>query len=105
MKDAYRCDGVSTRQHNEPAGDQDVWHLHVHVLPRHQGDQLYLRHLDGAYGARRGPGAVRGTVAAIAPPPDSLTGHTCTLHATRDGGVQPVGVGHEVQVFSALRIR
>lgn len=49
MKDAYRCDGVSTRQHNEPAGDQDVWHLHVHVLPRYQGDELYPRHLDAAY--------------------------------------------------------
>lgn len=49
MKEAYRCDGVSTRQHNEPAGDQDVWHLHVHVFPRYDGDRLYLRHLDAAY--------------------------------------------------------
>ncbi|MFD2793224.1 HIT family protein [Promicromonospora vindobonensis] len=49
MKEAYRCDGVSTRQHNEPAGDQDVWHLHVHVFPRYEGDQLYLRHLDAVY--------------------------------------------------------
>ena len=49
MKEAYLCDGVSTRQHNEPAGDQDVWHLHVHVLPRYEGDRLYLRHLDAAY--------------------------------------------------------
>jgi histidine triad (HIT) family protein len=49
MKEAYRCDGVSTRQHNEPAGDQDVWHLHVHVFPRYEGDRLYLRHLDAAY--------------------------------------------------------
>ncbi|MFD2028127.1 HIT family protein [Promicromonospora aerolata] len=49
MKKTYQCDGVSTRQHNEPAGDQDVWHLHVHVLPRYEDDQLYLRHLDAAY--------------------------------------------------------
>lgn len=49
MKRAYGCDGVSTRQHNEPAGDQDVWHLHAHVFPRYDGDQLYLRHLDAAY--------------------------------------------------------
>ena len=27
LKEAYRCDGVSTRQHNEPAGNQDVWHF------------------------------------------------------------------------------
>jgi histidine triad (HIT) family protein len=49
MKSAYGCDGISTRQHNEPAGDQDVWHLHVHVFPRYAGDQLYLRHLDATY--------------------------------------------------------
>lgn len=41
MKQAYGCDGVSTRQHNEPAGNQDVWHYHVHVFPRYDGDGLY----------------------------------------------------------------
>jgi histidine triad (HIT) family protein len=41
MKRVYQCDGVSTRQHNEPAGNQDVWHYHVHVTPRFHGDQLY----------------------------------------------------------------
>jgi histidine triad (HIT) family protein len=35
------CQGVSTRQHNEPAGNQDAWHYHVHVFPRYAGDQLY----------------------------------------------------------------
>ena len=44
MKAAYACDGVSTRQHNEPAGNQDVWHFHQHVIPRWQGDRLYQRH-------------------------------------------------------------
>jgi histidine triad (HIT) family protein len=42
MKAAYGCDGVSTRQHNEPAGNQDVWHYHVHVFPRYMRDELYL---------------------------------------------------------------
>lgn len=41
IRETYGCDGVSTRQHNEPAGDQDVWHLHVHVFPRYDGDDLY----------------------------------------------------------------
>ena len=41
MKAAWACDGTSTRQHNEPAGNQDVWHYHVHVFPRGSGDQLY----------------------------------------------------------------
>lgn len=42
MKTAYGCDGISTRQHNEPAGNQDVWHYHLHIFPRYTGDQLYL---------------------------------------------------------------
>jgi histidine triad (HIT) family protein len=41
LKAAFKCDGVSTRQHNEPAGYQDVWHYHVHVFPRYEGDDLY----------------------------------------------------------------
>ena len=41
LKAVYACDGVSTRQHNEPAGNQDVWHYHVHVTPRYQDDQFY----------------------------------------------------------------
>lgn len=41
MKVAYRCDGTSFRQHNEPAGNQDVWHYHLHVFPRYHGDDLY----------------------------------------------------------------
>ncbi len=44
MRSAYDCDGISTRQHNEPDGGQDVWHLHVHVFPRHRDDRLYERH-------------------------------------------------------------
>lgn len=36
------CSGISTRQHNEPDGHQDVWHYHLHVYPRYAGDQLYL---------------------------------------------------------------
>ena len=43
MRSAYDCEGISTRQHNEPAGRQDVWHLHVHVFPRYADDGLYQR--------------------------------------------------------------
>jgi histidine triad (HIT) family protein len=41
FKEVYHCDGVSSRQHNEPCGNQDVWHYHLHVFPRYQGDDLY----------------------------------------------------------------
>ena len=43
MRSSYDCEGTSIRQHNEPAGNQDVWHLHVHVFPRHADDRLYQR--------------------------------------------------------------
>jgi histidine triad (HIT) family protein len=41
MKQHYQCLGISTRQHNEPAGDQEVWHYHLHVFPRYHEDNLY----------------------------------------------------------------
>lgn len=44
MKEAYKCDGTSFRQHNEPAGGQDVWHFHLHVFPRWEDDDLYMNH-------------------------------------------------------------
>lgn len=44
MKASYSCDGISTRQHNEPAGNQDVWHYHQHIFPRYINDKLYENH-------------------------------------------------------------
>lgn len=46
MKRAWQPEGISTRQHNEPAGNQHVWHYHLHVFPRWADDMLYrqLRH-------------------------------------------------------------
>jgi histidine triad (HIT) family protein len=41
LQDAFGCQGISTRQHNGPAGDQDVWHFHLHVFPRFHNDGLY----------------------------------------------------------------
>lgn len=36
-KKAFEADGVTIQQFNEPAGGQVVFHLHVHVMPRHDG--------------------------------------------------------------------
>jgi histidine triad (HIT) family protein len=41
LKATYNCDGISTRQHNEPDGGQDVWHYHLHLFPRYTDDRLY----------------------------------------------------------------
>lgn len=40
MKSEYQCDGILIRQHNEPAGDQNIWHYHLHVIPRYLGDDF-----------------------------------------------------------------
>ena len=37
VKSAFDADGVTVQQFNEAAGGQVVFHLHVHVLPRHEG--------------------------------------------------------------------
>ncbi len=37
-KAAFSADGIQIRQNNEPAAGQDVFHLHVHIVPRFQGD-------------------------------------------------------------------
>ncbi len=41
LKESYSCDGISLHQHNEPAGNQRVWHYHLHVIPRYKNDGVY----------------------------------------------------------------
>ena len=38
LKQAFAADGISLRQHNDPAGGQEVFHFHLHVIPRYMGD-------------------------------------------------------------------
>lgn len=44
LKEILSCEGVTIRQHNEPAGGQEVWHYHIQVLPRWAHDRLYQLH-------------------------------------------------------------
>src|SRR4051812_3375802 len=37
---ALKADGITVQQFNEPAGGQVVFHLHMHVMPRHDGVAL-----------------------------------------------------------------
>src|SRR3981189_2290142 len=36
----FGADGITVQQFNEPAGGQVVFHLHMHVMPRHEGVAL-----------------------------------------------------------------
>ncbi|OCJ03781.1 HIT family hydrolase [Rhizobium sp. AC44/96] len=40
VKEAFDADGVFVCQFNEPAAGQTVFHLHFHVIPRHEGVAL-----------------------------------------------------------------
>ena len=54
-RSGYPGGGVTVRQNNEPAGGQDVWHLHTHVIPRHAGarpSESRVRRVDDAERAR-----------------------------------------------------
>ncbi len=59
LKIQYGCHGVSTRQHNEPAGDQEVWHYHLHVFPRYPDDNLYRSNKRRTTPAERAPYAAK----------------------------------------------
>ena len=39
-KKAFHADGITIQQFNETAGGQVLFHLHVHVMPRHHGIAL-----------------------------------------------------------------
>lgn len=34
---AFEADGITVQQFNEAAGGQEIFHLHFHILPRHEG--------------------------------------------------------------------
>lgn len=40
VKAAFDADGVTLVQFNEPASGQTVYHLHYHIIPRHEGVAL-----------------------------------------------------------------
>ena len=47
VREATRCDGINLFVANGAAAGQDVFHFHLHILPRTGGDQLGLKHPPG----------------------------------------------------------
>lgn len=46
MKKTYKCDGITTLQNNEPAGNQHAFHYHLHIFPRYTNDNLHQNIMD-----------------------------------------------------------
>lgn len=40
LKDVLECDGYNIVQNNEEAAGQTVFHFHMHMIPRYQGDKV-----------------------------------------------------------------
>ena len=46
IKKAYDADGVNILQFNEPEAGQEVFHSHVHIVPRYSNDGICIGNLD-----------------------------------------------------------
>ncbi len=44
VKQAVNADGISIIQQNGKAANQDIFHLHVHVIPRFTGEKIKAFH-------------------------------------------------------------
>lgn len=42
LKEVLGCDGYNIVQNNEEAAGQTVFHFHMHMIPRYQGDKVGL---------------------------------------------------------------
>lgn len=47
VREATGCEGFDVFVANEAVAGQEVWHLHVHLLPRFTGDGFGFRHPPG----------------------------------------------------------
>lgn len=49
VKKAVNADGTNFHVNNDPAAGQVVFHTHIHVIPRYEGDGYTLWHGKGEY--------------------------------------------------------
>ncbi len=46
IKEVLRPDGINIHQSNERAAGQEVFHIHIHIVPRYIGQKLFVFHID-----------------------------------------------------------
>jgi len=47
MKEVLHCEGLNVVQNNGPTAGQTVFHFHIHLIPRYEGDQVGLNWTPG----------------------------------------------------------
>lgn len=43
VKKGYNAEGINIMQFNEPSAGQEVFHSHVHIVPRYENDNLGIK--------------------------------------------------------------
>ncbi|MCI8416766.1 MAG: HIT family protein [Lachnospiraceae bacterium] len=43
MREVLHCDGINIMQNNGPVAGQTVFHFHLHLIPRYEGDSAGIR--------------------------------------------------------------
>ncbi|MDF2843844.1 MAG: hypothetical protein K0R00_2270 [Herbinix sp.] len=49
VKEELNCDGINLLQNNGEAAGQTVFHFHMHIIPRYQGDTVKMTWDKGSY--------------------------------------------------------
>lgn len=47
MKEVLNCDGLNIVQNNGEAAGQTVFHFHMHIIPRYEGDTVDIKWVPG----------------------------------------------------------
>ncbi|MCX7957605.1 MAG: HIT family protein [Deltaproteobacteria bacterium] len=46
IKEILKPDGINIHQTNERAAGQEVFHLHIHIIPRYMGQRLFIMNIE-----------------------------------------------------------
>lgn len=43
LKEVLHCDGINVLQNNGKVAGQTIFHLHIHLIPRYEGDNVHIK--------------------------------------------------------------